>query len=127
MRYKPQQSNTTKCLNSCDETVSYFRKRPIVVCILITIMCWMFLAFRWSSNRSLPSEQQSTKPITKDLPPVLIQEHPKEIVENNNEIIDKAKPKESSNDEMSIESKVSNAKKVLVTYGQNCCASAKVF
>ena len=132
MRYKPQQSNTTKCLNSCDSTIAYFRKRPIVVCILITVMLWMFLAIRWSSNRSFPSHHESTKPISRDIPPELIREHPiqqEHIIEN-----DDANAADSSNDQIAVDTndmasiteKVSNAKKVVITYGQNCCANAKV-
>eukprot|EP01083_Nonionella_stella_P275104 934262_1 len=111
MRYKPQTSTFSKCIETSNSTVTYLRKRPIALCILIIVFIWMIIASRWSSQRSI--DTKPTKPDNQP-PPVEINNIPEE----NNINIDNA-------NDQSIATKVSNAKKVLVTYGQNCCITAK--
>ena len=129
MRYKPQPSITDKCLDTTSSTITYFRKRPISLIVLGAVFIWMILVFNWSSSSSPPeasTKSEQNPPIQQnEVIPELIPPKAEGIViaPNNNGAPTAEKPKLDTND---IANKVSNAKKVLVTYGQNCCTAAKV-
>ena len=139
MRYRQQPSFVSKCLDSGGGTLSYLRKRPIYLCVLCIISIWMILAVQWTRNTnhsSAPNTNLSRNPHSNSNPNQLHLQIPDLVKDTQSKLQDvrlqpPRPPKladKSSNalDAEGIADKVSNAKKVLVTYGQNCCASAKV-
>ena len=84
------------------------------------VLIWMIVAIRWTTNRSLTStistEEQHQQSMDR-------------IEHNNVRIKDQEIPKSDGqpvDEEEAIALKVQNAKKVLITYGEKCCETAKV-
>ena len=124
MRYKPQPSIADKCLDTTTDTITYFRKRPISLIVLFAVLIWMILVVSWSSNSSrAPSTNTNPNPLKSNEVQPPPEPNPRVISQNNNGAPTAERPKL---DKEAIANKVSNAKKVLVTYGQNCCTAAKV-
>ena len=135
MRYKQQPSATDKCLDSTSSTITYFRKRPIALIVLAAVLIWIIIVFRWSGSSSTELDEPQSD---RRKPPVIARMEanlPNRV--NPNEHMDIEQPPAEKSDAASppgaqsqkvlaVANKIANAKKVLVTYGQNCCTAAKV-